>query len=290
MTGRARAIRLGRRSAVTIAMATFLGLLAFVWPFVVPPGTFASTETPPLMFGVLLVLVLAVVFAGVADGGIDAKALAALGVLGAINAALRPLGAGTAGIETVFFLLILGGRVYGAGFGFALGCTSMFASALLTGGVGPWLPYQMFGAAWVGMFAGLLPPARGRAEIALLAGYAAVSAYLFGLLLNLSFWPFSVDPSSSIAYRPGLSFAAQMHRYLLFDASTSLGWDTGRAVTSVAAIVLAGPAVLAVLRRAARRANFEPAVAFEPAGAVEPAVAAEFSPPRSNSQRIRHID
>lgn len=268
VTGRSHAIRLGRRSAITIAMATFLGLLAFVWPFVVPPGTFASTETPPLMFGVLLVLVLAVVFAGVADGGIDAKALAALGVLGAINAALRPLGAGTAGIETVFFLLVLGGRVFGAGFGFALGCTSMFASALLTGGVGPWLPYQMFGAAWVGMFAGLLPPARGKAEIALLAGYAAVSAYLFGLLLNLSFWPFSVDPSSSIAYRPGLSLAAQVHRYLLFDASTSLAWDTGRAVTSVAAIVLAGPAVLAVLRRAARRANFEPAVAFEPPSTI----------------------
>lgn len=245
-------------------MASFLGLIACVWPFVVPPGTFASTETPPLMFGALLVLVVAVVFAGIADGGLDAKALAALGVLGAINAALRPLGAGTAGIETVFFLLVLGGRVYGAGFGFALGCTSLFASALLTGGVGPWLPYQMFGSAWVGMFAGLLPPARGRAEIAMLAGYGALAAYLYGFLLNLSFWPFSLDPGSSIAYRPGLALAAQLHRYLLFDASTSLGWDTGRAVTNVIAIVVAGPAVLAVLRRAARRANFEPAVAFEP--------------------------
>ena len=120
---------------------------------------------PPLMFGVLLVLVLAVVFAEIADGGIDAKALAMLGVLSAVNAALRPLGAGTAGIETVFFLLVLAGRVFGPGFGFALGCTSLFASALLTGGVGPWMPYQMFGCAWVGLFAGLLPRVRGRAEI-----------------------------------------------------------------------------------------------------------------------------
>ncbi len=175
MTGRQRAIRqrairLGPRSGVTIAMASFLGLIACVWPFVLAPGAITSTETPPLMFGCMLVLVLAVVFAGVADGGLDAKAVAALGVLGAIDAALRPLGAGTAGIETVFFLLILGGRVYGPGFGFALGCTSLFASALLTGGVGPWLPYQMFGAAWVGMFAGLLPSLRGKAEIAMLAG------------------------------------------------------------------------------------------------------------------------
>jgi energy-coupling factor transport system substrate-specific component len=273
VTGRQHAIRVGPWSAVTIAMASFLGLVAFTWPFVVTPGTLTSTETPPLMFGALLVLVLAVVFAGIADGGMDAKALAALGVLAAINAALRPLGAGTAGIETVFFLLVLAGRVFGPGFGFALGCTSLFASALLTGGVGPWLPYQMFGCAWVGMLAGLLAPLRGKPEIAMLAGYGALSGYLFGFLLNLSFWPFSLDPSSSIAYKPGLSFAAQWHRYLLFDLSTSLGWDTGRAVTNVLAILLAGPAALTAFRRAARRANFTPAVSFTPAAALTPAAA-----------------
>ena len=256
------AIRLRPRSAVAISLASFLGFVAFLWPFVVPPGAFSSTETPPLMFGALLVLVLAVLFAEVADGGIDAKALAMLGVLSAINAALRPLGAGTAGIETVFFVLVLAGRVYGAGFGFALGCTSLFASALLTAGVGPWMPYQMFGCAWAGMFAGLLPPLRGKAEILMLAAYGAVSGYLFGFLLNLSFWPFSVDPSSSIAYHPGLSFVEQWHRYLLFDATTSLGWDTGRAVTNVLLILIAGPAALAAFRRAARRANFQPAVTF----------------------------
>jgi energy-coupling factor transport system substrate-specific component len=267
VTTQAAAIRLGPRTAVAIALASALGLVAFLWPFVVAPGTFSSTETPPLMFGALLVLVIAVVFADVADGGIDAKALAMLGVLSAINAALRPLDAGTAGIETVFFLLVLAGRVFGAGFGFALGCTSMFASALLTGGVGPWLPYQMFGCAWVGMLAGLLPPLRGKAEIALLAAYGAVAGYLFGFLLNLSFWPFSLDPSSSIAYRPGLSFAEEWHRYLLFDATTSLGWDTGRAITNVVAILLVGPVVLAAFRRAARRANFRP-----PIGANLPSV------------------
>jgi energy-coupling factor transport system substrate-specific component len=128
----------------------------------------------------------------------------------------------------------------------------------------------MFGCAWVGMFAGLLPPIRGKAEIAMLAGYGALSGYLFGFLLNLSFWPFSLDPASSIAYKPGLSFVAQWHRYLLFDASTSLGWDTGRAITNVLAILLVGPAALAVFRRAARRANFAPAVAFAPTSTVTP--------------------
>lgn len=264
MSARRSAITLRPRAAVLVAMSGFLGFVAFLWPFVVAPSTFSSTETPPLMFGALLVLVLAVVIAEIAEGGIDAKALAMLGVLSAIDAALRPLGAGTAGIETVFFLLVLAGRVYGPGFGFAMGCTSLFASALLTGGVGPWMPYQMFGCAWVGMGAGLLPPLRGKAEIAMLAAYGAIAGYFFGFMLNLSFWPFSLDPTSSIAYRPGLSFAAQWHRYLLFDATTSLGWDTGRAVTDVVLITLTGPAVLAVLRRAARKTNFRPPVAFQP--------------------------
>jgi energy-coupling factor transport system substrate-specific component len=122
----------------------------------------------------------------------------------------------------------------------------------------------MFGAAWVGLIAGLLPRVRGRAEIVMLAVYGAVAGYMFGFLLNLSFWPFSLDPSSSIAYRPGASFSEQWHRYLLFDAATSLGWDTGRAVTTAVVIVLVGPAVLGAFRRVARKAAFEAPVTFEP--------------------------
>ena len=263
MTKAAVAIQVGIRSRVTIVMASFLGFVAFLWPFVIAPGTFGDNAMAPLMFGVLLVLVLAVVFAEIADGGIDAKAIAMLGVLSAIGAALRPLGAGTAGIETVFFTLVIAGRVFGAGFGFALGCTTLFASALITGGVGPWMPYQMFGCAWVGLFAGLLPPARGKREILMLGLYGAASAYLFGFMLNLSFWPFALDPQSTIAYLPGAALATNVHRYLLFDASTSLGWDTGRAVTNLIFIVLVGPAMLATFRRASRRAAFEAPIVFE---------------------------
>ena len=258
------AVRMYPRALIAVTLSAFIGLVAFFWPFVVAPGKFGTSYTPPLMFGALLILVLAVVFAEIADGGIDAKALAMLGVLSAVNAALRPLGAGTAGIETVFFVLVLAGRVFGPGFGFTLGCTSLFASALITGGVGPWMPYQMFGCAFVGMLAGVLPKARGRAEIVLLATYGALAGYLFGFLLNLSFWPFSLDPNSSIAYLPGLPFTEQWHRYLLFDATTSLGWDTGRAVTNFICILITGPAVLTTFRRAARRARFEASVRFEP--------------------------
>jgi energy-coupling factor transport system substrate-specific component len=263
MSRAAVAIRVGVRSRTVIVMASFIGLVAFLWPFVVAPGSFGDVAMAPLMFGALLVLVVAVVFAEVAEGGIDAKALAMLGVLSAIGAALRPLGAGTAGIETVFFTLVIAGRVFGAGFGFTLGCTTLFASALITGGVGPWMPYQMFGCAWVGLFAGLLPPATGRREVLMLATYGAVSAYVFGFMLNLSFWPFYLDSQSSIAYMPGASLAVNVHHYLIFDATTSLGWDTGRAVTNFVLILLVGSAMLAMFRRAARRAAFEAPVVFD---------------------------
>lgn len=278
---RTTAIRTRPRSAVAIGLATLLGVICFCWPFVLPPGRFGATYTAPLIFGAVLLLVLAVVLAEIADGGIDAKAVAMLGVLSAVGAGLRPLGAGTAGIETDLFLLVLAGRVYGPSFGFTLGCTSLFASAIITGGVGPWLPYQMFGCAWVGMAAGLLPRCRGRAEIAMLAAYGVLAGYAYGFLLNLQFWPFAVDPGSSLSYVPGASFLQQWHRYLLFDGATSLGWDTGRAVTNVVAIVLVGPAVLATLRRAARKAAYEAPVTFKPPHAPE----SRFSSGSSAAQR-----
>ena len=252
-----------------LAAASAAGLLLFCWPLLVhtaPSGTAQQAQAPFAFVLVVPVLVLLAI-AQLSDGGMDSKALAMLGVLSAVNAALRPLGAGTAGIELVFFLLILGGRVFGAGFGFLLGCTSLFASALLTAGVGPWLPFQMLAAAWIGMGAGLLPrrfgrrDIRGWAEIAMLAIYGVLAAYAFGLLTNLSYWPFAVSPgfgeNAGLAYVAGASLTENLHHFVVFTLLTSTaGWDTGRAITNVVAIVVLGPAVLTVLRRAARRARF----------------------------------
>jgi energy-coupling factor transport system substrate-specific component len=261
---RTAAVRLGPRSIVALTLAGFLGIVAFAWPFLVDPGAVTVTEMAPILFGLLLILVLAVLIAEVSEGGIDAKALALLGVLAAINAGLRPLSAGTAGVELIFFLLVLAGRVLGPGFGFVLGGTSLFASALITGGVGPWLPYQMFGCAFVGLGAGLLPPARGNAELALLGGYAALSSYAYGFLLNLSFWPFAIGSDTALSYVPGASVLENLRRYLVFDATTSLGWDTGRAITTTACVVVLGSPVLGALRRVTRKAAFDAPVEFIP--------------------------
>ena len=262
MIGRASAIGFDPRSAITLALASLAGALAFGWPLLrVPDQGIGHGSDAPLIFVVLLPILVVVVLAEIAAGGIDSKALAMLGVLSAIGAALRPLGAGTAGIETTFFLLILAGRVFGPGFGFVLGSTTLFASALITGGVGPWLPFQMLAASWVGLGAGLLPPMRGRWEILLLVAYAAVAAMAFGLLMNLWFWPFVLGEDTAISYLPGASIGENLHRLLLYSLATSMGWDVMRATTNVVLVVLVGPAVLAALRRTARRAAFGPAKA-----------------------------
>lgn len=262
-----RAVRIRPRSAMVLAVASLAGLVMFCWPLLAStdPTGVAHRSDAPFLFMAVLPLVVAIVLAELLEGGMDAKALAMLGVLSAINAALRPLGGGTAGIETVFFVLVLAGRVFGAGFGFVLGCTSLFASALLTAGVGPWLPFQMFASAWIGLGAGLLPRrVRGRAEIAMLAAYGIVVAYAFGFLMNLYFWPFALGGDTDLSYDPALSVVDNLHRFVDYTVLTStLGWDTGRALTNAIAIAVVGPAVLAVLRRAMRRASFGAAVTYD---------------------------
>lgn len=255
-----------RRARVVLVVGALLGGVSFLWPFIVAPGRFSDSSFAPLMFAGLLVVVLAVVATQIAEGGIDAKVIAMLGVLSAVSIVLRPLGAGTAGIETLFFLIVLAGRVFGAGFGFVLGCTAIVASALTTGGVGPWMPYQMFATAIIGLGAGLLPGWRGRAELALLCAYCALGSFAYGLALNLSFWPFALGTRSGAAYVPGGSIGTNVVHYLVFDATTSLGWDTGRAITNVLAVLVLGPALLSVLRRACKKAAFDAEVRFaEPA-------------------------
>ena len=255
------AVRVAPRSRLILLLASVAGLAMLAWPLLlqVPAG---ERVDPPFVFVVLLPVVIAVVLAELNEGGLDARVLAVLGVLSAATAILRGVSPAGAGIELSFFLLILGGRVFGPGFGFVLGCTALFTSALFTAGVGPWLPYQMLCAAWVGMGAGLLPRRiGGRAEVALLAAYGTASSYVFGLLMNLSSWPFLAGVAvagheGSLSYVAGAPLVENLHRFLVYTLLTSTGgWDTMRALTNAVAIVVLGPAVLTTLRRAARRAT-----------------------------------
>lgn len=284
-TPQARAVRLGPRSLVAIALTSAAGVVAFGWPLLADSASgLAHSRDAPWFFAALLPLLLAVVMATIADAGLDAKAVAMLGVLAAAGAALRPLGAGTAGLEPMFFLLVLSGRVLGPGFGFVLGALSMFAAALLTGGVGPWMPFQMLSMGWVTMGAGLLPGPhrlRGWRELALLALYGAVSSLFYGLVMNLQGWPYIAGLSSGISFVPGDPLHENLARYGAYVLATSLGWDVPRALLTVTLTLTLGGTVLRALRRATRRAAFDAPAAFpsppaaDPRGTPEPPEAPE---------------
>ncbi|PBC82149.1 energy-coupling factor transport system substrate-specific component [Streptomyces sp. 2224.1] len=285
----ARAVRLGPRSVAALVLVSAIGVMAFGWPLLADSASgLAHSRDAPWLFAALLPMLLAVVVATIADTGLDAKAIAMLGVLAAAGAAMRPLGAGTAGIEPMFFLMVLSGRVLGPGFGFVLGSVAMFASALLTGGVGPWMPFQMLSMGWVSMGAGLLPGAmgdpparakprawgrlRGRRELAVLAAYGAVSALLYGLVMNLQGWPYIGGMASGVSFVPGDPLDQNLARYLAYCLATSLGWDVPRALVTVLLTCTLGGTVLKALRRATRRAAFDVPVSFpsEPAGGKQP--------------------
>lgn len=263
----ARAVRLGPRAVVALVLISLIGVAAFGWPLLADADAgLAHSADAPWLFGALLPLLVGVVVAMIADAGLDAKAVAMLGVLAAVGAALRPLGAGTAGLEPMFFLMVLSGRVLGPGFGFVLGSVTMFASALLTGGVGPWMPFQMLSMGWFTMGAGLLPGPdrlRGRGELLMLAVYGFVAAFAYGTVMNLYGWTIVPGLGSGISFHPGDPLPRNLTRFLAYCAATSLGWDLGRAVLTAVLTLTVGAALLKALRRATRRAAFEAQVTFD---------------------------
>jgi len=267
----ASAIPVGRRSALALTVVSLIGLAAFCWPLVMTPSAgIEHGADAPWIFAAVLPLLIAVIAAELADGGIDAKSIAMLGVLAAVGAALRPLGGGATGFQPMFVVLVLGGYAFGAGFGFVLGAVTMLSSALLTGGVGPWLPFQMLAGAWVGMGAGLLPHVQSRGRLWLLAAYGFLSSMVFGLLMNLSFWPWALSVSSDgvaspLSYVAGAPWQQNMGHFIAFHLATSMGWDVTRAIGTVVLVLVAGRAVLSALERAGRRAAFDAPREFLPA-------------------------
>jgi len=234
-----------------LAAANLLALAAFCWPLLaaaLPQDAAAATPYAALAIAPLAAAAVVVSL----DGSVrSAHTVALLGVLAAVGSAVRVASTGVGGVEAVFILLVLAGRAFGPRFGLLLGAATIAVSSALWGGIGPWTPFQMFACGWVGAGAGLLPRrVRGKAELWMLAGYGVVASYVFGLLLNLWFWPFAVGSGTGISYVPGAPLGTNLSSFLLYSLLTSTaGWDTLRAVTTVIGIAVVGRAVLAALRR-----------------------------------------
>lgn len=259
-------------SRVVIVLISLVGVAAFGWPFLLSEADAARGAShgsdAPWLFAALLALSVALVSSDLSSGRLDAKAVAVLGVLSGAAGAMRVFSAGTVGLEPMFFLLILAGRVLGLSGGFLLGSTAMLVGAVITGGIGPWLPFQMLCAGWVAMGAAVvLPRLRGRAEVWLLAGYGVFAGFAYGAVMNLWFWPLATQPGTGIGYDPAAGPVGNLARYGAFYLATSLAWDLPRAALTAVLCVLAGRPVLATLRRGIRRGEFGPTRSARPDGA-----------------------
>jgi len=178
--------------------------------------------------------------------------IALLAGLVSVATLARLLGAGFLGVEPVFFLIILSGFSFGARFGFLAGALTLLVSAFISGGIGPWLPFQMLGAGLVGLGAGLIPK---RPEGFWLVCYSIIASFGYGLLVTSLTWPL-------LAAETALGFVAEnsplqnLLNYLNFSLlSGGLAWDLGRAITTAGLILVTKKALLPALYRAGNRAN-----------------------------------
>lgn len=232
-----------------------LGLVMLViasWPLVLPELGLTVTQA---VIVALLAMPLALA-GGVwwAQSALTSVRLVALvGILAALTALARVTSVGLGGFEWVFIVVIVAGRALGPAAGFVVGAVGMAVSSLVFGGLGPWTAFQMAGVGAVAAGAGMLP--RGservsRSEIVVLAGYGVVAAYLFGLVMNLWFWPIAVGPDTAVSFVEGGSLGENLTRFVVFSLTTStLTWDTVRAMVTAVGIALLARPLLGALRR-----------------------------------------
>ena len=254
-------------SGLTLTLISLVGLVAFLYPLFLSGGSTAATMTSPhaddalLVFGLVLALTMLLFVLELGSQGMNAKTASALATLIVLAAVLR-IPTLPAGATAFFFAVILGGYVFGPRFGFLMGAGSLFVSAFAIGGFGPWMPFQVFCAGWVGMTAGWLGGLRGSLgghrfiELACLCAFGVAWGFLFGAVMNLWFWPFMAT-GESISWQPGLSLGEMIKHYWSFYLLTSAGWDIWRALANVILILAIGRPVLDVLSRFRDRFQIE---------------------------------
>lgn len=270
------------------ALSAAIGALALIYPLLLDTQAtgavgIAHGQDAPLLTMALVGLSLVALMVELQGQTISAKTVAMLGVLVAITSVLRFIEVAVpmpGGFSPIFAPIILSGYVFGGRFGFLLGAFALLVSALITGGVGPWLPYQMFAAGWVGLTAGWLSPVtrylsrimhhvslttrqtgqpRGlplRLETPLLSFFGFVWGLLYGVIINIYFWPFVMGPVEQ-TWTPGIGLGETLSRYAAFYVATSLGWDAVRAVGNVTLILLLGAPTVRALTRFRRRFDFD---------------------------------
>lgn len=248
-------------SAALFALSLVVGVVALAFPFLRRSGAALPADQTPLLSVVLVSLCLAVLLVELQGQAAGAKTVAALGILVAAAATLRFIEVaipGPGGFSPIFAPIILGGYVFGPRFGFLLGAMTLLVSGIITAGVGPWLPYQMFTAGWVGLSAGWLPHLkRPRAEVAMLVVFGALWGFLFGAIVNLTAWPLLAGDPGAVVDAGGGGGRRPAALYRPLSLATSLLWDTVAAAGNAVLLAGLGRPTLRALARFRDRLQFE---------------------------------
>ena len=234
---------------MTVVAVSAVGAWLFVAPFLgaaAPAGALAVVA--------VLAAIALLSFVEAATRRLDARRFALIAAIAAVDAALRlVLVIGVGGFSPIFFLILCAGYVYGPSFGFLAGSLSLLASAVATGGIGPWLPYQIVACGWVGVAAGVAglrrqgtPTVR---DLIALAVVGVLMGYVFGALLDVWDWTTYYRGTPGLGWQPGLTLGASLSRFGRFYLTTSLAYDTFRAVGNAIAVATLGLPVLAALWR-----------------------------------------
>ncbi|HEY7199114.1 MAG TPA: ECF transporter S component [Candidatus Dormibacteraeota bacterium] len=244
-----------------LALVSLLGLPLFVWPFLGQP---LPADAPA--FALAIGAAAGLLLLEVGTRRLDARRLALLAVLAAIDTGLRlAVLQGIGGFSPIFFLVLCAGWVFGPSYGFLVGAFSILVSALAEGGEGAWLPYQVFATGWVGVAAGLAALAAGGPTgrlpgwrpLAALAAVGALSGWAFGALMDVQVWTTVYAGDPSVGWRPGMPTATALRNFGRFYVLTSLAYDTFRAAGNALMVLLLGVPVLAGLARVRSRLSFE---------------------------------
>jgi energy-coupling factor transport system substrate-specific component len=264
---------------ILLLISAVVGVALFLWPF---SGLGLPAATPALAIGLGTALGLLALEVGTRR--MDSRQLALLAALSALDAGLRAaLVTGIGGFSPIFLLVLCGGYALGPEFGFLLGACSLLVSALVTGGLGPWVPYQLFAVGWVGAVAGIVGMHRagqrpGRTDVLLLAGVGVVTGFGFGAVMDIWNWTFYYS-SPQIGWSSHLAPLTAVEHFVKYYLVTSVEYDAFRAGGNALMVAIFGLPVLAALHRLSRRFRSE---WLQPAHAIGPGmvpVLASAQPP-----------
>lgn len=246
-------------SKLLTATVHVAGAVAVTLPLIAgDSGAPEAGGNAPWVMVLLTPLLLFLTLAEMTRGRLDSKKVALLGLLAGVAAVLR-LPISLAGGNLIFLLPILAGGVFGPTFGFLLGAFAMIGSALLTGGIGPWVPVQALACGWVGAGAGIVGGLLHKkglgAKVAGLCAYGVVAAMFYGAVLDLYFWPILAAGNTQISWMPGLGLAETLRRFARFYLLTSMAWDLIGSVTNAVGVAVIGVATIKVFERF--KARFE---------------------------------